>query len=102
MGEFLALCIFIHAAKKESKNFWTKVYPELAREIVKLLDENCGITATTIANYYHLDRSTVEMVCKQMVRENKMRKVIDDKITLYFPCKNSENPLTRDPRCATM
>lgn len=100
--EVLGLCLLAHTAKKQSKNFWRKTYPELAREIVKLLDENCGITATNVANYYHLDRSTAEIVCKQMVRENKMRKVIDNKVTLYFPCENSEKPLTRNPRCATM
>lgn len=62
-----------------------KAYRELAREIIELVDEKCGITATTIANYCHYDRSTVKMMCEQMVKDNKMRKVVDDGINLYFP-----------------
>lgn len=61
-----------------------KAYRELAKEIVELLDENCGITATTLANYCHYDRSVIEMMCEQMVKDNKMKKVVDDGINLYF------------------
>lgn len=62
-----------------------KAYRELAKEIIELLDENCGITATTLANYCHYDRNIIEQMCEQMVKDNKMRKVIDDGVNLYFP-----------------